>query len=56
MADRTAWVTAYEAAATGFAACEFVEGIGSGIVHPEIGPVQKLHDDLCRATSGRPIA
>ena len=54
--DRTDWIAAYEQAGRGYAACEFVEAVGSGIVHPAIGPVQKLHDDLCRATSGLPIA
>jgi hypothetical protein len=29
--------------------------LGSGIMHPAVGPVQKLHDNLCRATSGLPI-
>jgi hypothetical protein len=53
---RNEWIATYEAAATGFAACEFIETVGSGIVHNEIAPVVKLHDDLCRATSGLPIA
>jgi hypothetical protein len=54
--ERQAWIDAYEAAAAGFAACEFVEAVGSGVVHPTVGPVVRLHDDLSRATSGRPIA
>jgi hypothetical protein len=54
--ERSDWIAAYERAARSYAACEFIEAIGSGIVHPAIGPVQKLHDDLCRATSGLPIA
>jgi hypothetical protein len=53
--ERAEWVAAYEHAARAYAACEFVETLGSGIMHPAVGPVQKLHDDLCRATSGLPI-
>jgi hypothetical protein len=56
MAQRTEWVTNYEAAAAGFAACEFMESVGSGVVHAELASVVKLHDDLCRANSGLPIA
>jgi hypothetical protein len=56
MATRTEWIDAYEAAAVGYAACEFLETVGSGVVHPAVAPVVKLHDDLSRATSGRPIA
>jgi hypothetical protein len=54
--ERQAWIEAYEAAADQFAACEFVEAIGSGVVHPGVAPVVRLHDDLSRATSGLPIA
>jgi hypothetical protein len=53
---RREWIAAYDAAAAGFAACEFVEAVGSGIVHPEVAPVVRLHDDRSRATSGLPIA
>jgi hypothetical protein len=54
--ERQAWVEAYEAAAARFAACEFVEAVGGGVVHPEVARVVRLHDDLSRATSGLPIA
>jgi hypothetical protein len=54
--ERQAWIADYEAAAEGFAACEFVEAVGSGIVHPDVARVVKLHDELSGATSGRPIA
>lgn len=53
---RREWIASYEAAAAGFAACEFVEDVGSGRVHREVAPVVRLHDDLSRATSGLPIA
>ena len=54
--ERQAWVEAYEAAAAGYAACEFVEDVGSGLVHPDVARVVRLHDDLCRASGGLPIA
>jgi hypothetical protein len=56
MALRNAWVDKYEAAANAFAACSLIETIGSGAVHRDVRPVQKLHDELCRATSGLPLA
>jgi hypothetical protein len=56
LAQRREWIEAYETTAIGFAACEFVESIGSGVVHPQIAPVVKLHDELSRANSGLPMA
>jgi hypothetical protein len=57
MPDRMAWIEAYEKRAAGFAACRFVESLGSGIVHPAVASVVKFHDDECRALdSGLPIA
>lgn len=53
---RAAWVAEYERAASGFAACRFVETLGSGIVHPEVRPVIELHDALSRANSELPLA
>lgn len=55
--DRIAWVAAYEERAAGFAACRFLEAIGSGIVHPKVVPVVALHDAECRANDpDRPLA
>jgi hypothetical protein len=57
MPDRIAWIDAYEKRAAGYAACAFVESIGSGIVHPTVASVVKLHDDECRAlVSDMPLA
>ena len=56
MPQRAAWIRAYEHAAQGFAACQFIESSGSGHVHPEIAPVIELHDHLCQATNALPIA
>jgi hypothetical protein len=49
MADRNAWVADYEARASAYAACVFMETIGSGMIHPELSPVVALHDRESRA-------
>lgn len=53
---RAAWVERYEAAARGHAACQFVGSFGSEVEHPDAKAVCTLHDELCGANSGRPIA
>ncbi len=53
---REEWVRAYEAKANAFAACRFVEEIGSRLVHTDVVAVIALHDALCGATSDLPIA
>lgn len=53
---RAAWVAEYERAANGFAACRFVETLGSAIVHPDVRPVIDLHDSQSRALSQLPLA
>lgn len=47
---RGRWVAEYERAAAAYAACRFVESLGSGVVHPEIRSVVALHDRESRAT------
>jgi hypothetical protein len=54
--QRTAWVEAYEREAKSFAACRFVEALGSGVVHPDVRAVQELHDSLSRSGSFMPTA
>lgn len=54
--ERRRWVEGYEARASGFAACRFLEALGSGVVAPAVAEVQRLHDELCGADSGRPLA
>lgn len=57
MAERTAWIEAYEKRAANYAACKFLETYGSGIVHHAVASVVTLHDDECRAlVSGLPLA
>ncbi|MCW1917039.1 hypothetical protein OJ996_25845 [Luteolibacter sp. GHJ8] len=41
---RNEWIARYEQVATGFAACHFLEAIGSGTVHDSIRSVIDLHD------------
>ncbi len=53
---REAWVRDYEAKAKAFAACKFVEKIGSGVLHADVAATVELHDALCGANSGLPIA
>ena len=47
--ERTEWIANYEAHAEAFAACTFIESMGSGYVHPKIATVMTLHDNECRA-------
>lgn len=54
--QRRAWLERYDRAAAGFAACRYIESIGSGISVPAARAVQELHDELCQARSGLPIA
>ena len=56
MPMRVAWIAEYEATAKAFAACEWIESIGSGITHPDVRSVQELHDEFCGATRHLPLA
>lgn len=56
LAVRREWIAGYEAAAPAFASCRFLERLGSGRTHPLAEAVRTLHDDLCRAHSGLPLA
>jgi hypothetical protein len=56
MAARERWLRAYETASEKYAACQFVESLGSGATHPAALAVQQLHDEHCRAHSGLPLA
>jgi hypothetical protein len=49
IAIRNEWIAKYEAAAISFAACKYIESLGSGIVHDAIKPVVELHDLESRA-------
>ena len=54
--ERREWIDAYEKVAADFAACSWMEDIGSGVISPEVRPVMELHDRESRALDGLPIA
>ena len=56
MSQRREWIDAYEQAAAPFAACALIATLGTGGVHPEARAVLELHDTLCKADRGLPIA
>jgi len=53
---RNSWIADYEKAAGAYAACSFLESLGSGVVHPGAQSVLELHDALSSAGSRLPIA
>ncbi len=53
---RRGWIEAYEKAAATHAACRFVKALGAAMIHADVLPTQRLHDELCRADSALPIA
>ena len=53
---RDAWIADYEAASRGYAACRFLEAVGSGTVHIDIELVRRIHDDESKALQNLPIA
>jgi hypothetical protein len=56
LAVRTQWIAGYETKAAGFAACRYVESIGSGVVDGRLKAVIDLHDRESRALSAAPLA
>jgi hypothetical protein len=54
--DRYRWIEAYERVAQQYAACRFVEALGSGTIHPAAADVQRIHDELCQASRALTIA
>lgn len=54
--ERERWVAQYEKRAANFAACHFVESLGSGAIHATLASVVRLHDSECRASTQLPIA
>ncbi len=53
---RDAWIANYEAASRGYAACRFLDAVGTGAVHIDIERVRRLHDDASKALQDLPIA
>lgn len=57
MTRRNAWIAEYEARAAKFAACRYVESLGSGTVDRRLKAVIDLHDRESRANdAGSPVA
>ena len=56
ISKRNAWIEEYESVAKSFAACSFIEDLGSGVVDPYVNKIRDLHDELSGALSGFPIA
>ena len=54
--ERDRWIANYEAASRGYAACRFLETVGTGAVHIDIETVRRLHDDTSKALQDLPIA
>jgi hypothetical protein len=54
--QRASWVEQYEREAEKYAACRFIGAVGSGLVDPDVGAVQMLHDALSRSDSTLPLA
>ena len=55
MPERRAWIEAYERAAEGYASCQFIVALGSGRVDPAAAEVQRVHDELSKATRSLPM-
>ncbi len=56
MPQRGDWIRQYETRAEGFAACRFLEGLGSMVTTSRTLTVARLHDEMSRALTDRPIA
>jgi len=50
------WEAQYQASSANWAACELLSQIGSSVIHPEIEPIIKLHDDATRTGSKMQLA
>lgn len=53
---RQRWIDDYERSAQGYASCQYLETLGSGMTHPEVRQVLEVHDRLSGAESGLPLA
>lgn len=53
---RRDWIERYERQARDYAACRYIETLGSETVDPEVERIQVLHDILCNAERTLPIA
>lgn len=56
MEGRRQWIADYEARASGFSACCFVETLGRGASHIDADRIRELHDELSGALRNQPLA
>ena len=57
MPARQDWIARYESQAASYAACRYLETLGSGFIHHELQAVVALHDEESRALrQGLPLA
>jgi hypothetical protein len=54
--QRAEWARDYDARSTGFAACTYLQTLGSQEVAASVAPVMALHDIACRAHEALPLA
>lgn len=54
--ERREWIRRYDAAASRYASCRFVEALGQGGEAPEAIAVREVHDLFCRADQSLPLA
>lgn len=54
--ERRRWLDEYEHKAKDFSACQYLDSLGSGLLHPKVHDVQRWHDELCRARVPLPSA
>jgi hypothetical protein len=52
---REAWVSRYQEAAKGYAACRFLKQLGSSTVDSAVSPALDIHDRLTQCRTGLPI-
>jgi hypothetical protein len=50
------WQEKYQAAATEWATCKLIRQIGNEMVHPDVQPIVKLHDETTRVSSNLQLA
>jgi hypothetical protein len=53
---RQAWVDVYNQKTVGFAACRYLESLGTAKSDPQVEAVVQLHDELSQANSSLPLA
>jgi hypothetical protein len=54
--ERERWIADYERKSQTYASCRFVESLGSRDYVSQTQAVQRMHDDMCRATTTLPLA